>query len=126
MEEQAKEVTERLVAEDDRSVEALYLGGYARYRLGEKVKNQGQASDADAWKASWRSARKWLAQCLKVFRQEEYEDERLGEHANELLESIKSELGEPAEEGDDEDSWEDTDEEEWEGLEDDEDTEMNS
>jgi tetratricopeptide (TPR) repeat protein len=124
MEEQAREVTERLIAEDDQSVEVLYLGGYARYRLGEKLKNQGQLSDADAWKASWRSARKWLTQCLKVFKQEEYEDERLGEHANELLESIKSELGEPAEGEEDEDAWEDTDDEEWEGLDDDEDTEM--
>jgi hypothetical protein len=124
MEEQAREVTERLVAEDDQSVEALYLGGYARYRLGEKLKNQDQPSDADTWKASWRSSRKWLTRCLKVFKQEEYEDERLGEHANELLESIKSELGESAEDEEDEDAWEDTDDEEWEGLDDEEDTEM--
>jgi hypothetical protein len=124
MEEQAREVSERLVAEDDQSVEALYLGGYARYRLGEKLKNQDQPSDADTWKASWRSSRKWLTRCLKVFKQEEYEDERLGEHANELLESIKSELGESAEDEEDEDAWEDTDDEEWEGLDDEEDTEM--
>jgi hypothetical protein len=124
MEEQAREVTERLVAEDDQSVEALYLGGYARYRLGEKLKNQDQPSDADTWKASWRSSRKWLTRCLRVFKQEEYEDERLGEHANELLESIKSELGESAEDEEDEDAWEDTDDEEWEGLDDEEDTEM--
>ncbi|KAK4105982.1 hypothetical protein N658DRAFT_490590 [Parathielavia hyrcaniae] len=127
MEEQAREVTGRLVSEDDRSVEALYLGSYSRYRLGEKLKNQGQPSDAETWKALWRSSRKWLTRCLKVFKQEEYEDERLREHANELLESIKSELGEPAEDGEDEDEWDDTDEEEWEGLDDgDEDTDMKS
>jgi tetratricopeptide (TPR) repeat protein len=125
MEEQAREVTERLVAEDDRSVEVLYLGGYARYMAGEKLKNkEARSSDGEAWKALWRSARKWLAQCLRIFRQEEYEDERLGEHAAELLESIKSELGEPPEEGSDADAWEDTDDEEWEGIDDEDDTEM--
>ncbi|KAL2269876.1 hypothetical protein VTJ83DRAFT_2060 [Remersonia thermophila] len=123
MEKEAIEVTDRLVAEDDRSVEALYLGGYAKYLSGEKLKVQGQSEDVETWKAIWRSSRKWLTQCLKVFEQEEYEDERLGEHARELKESINKELGEPAEE---EDEWEDTDdEEEWEGIDDgDEDTEM--
>ncbi|KAG7292297.1 hypothetical protein NEMBOFW57_002332 [Staphylotrichum longicolle] len=124
MEKQAMEVTERLIDEDDRSVEVLYLGGYARYISGEKLKNQGQPSDVEAWKTFWRSSRKWLRQCLKVFGQEEYEDERLGEHAQELLQSINGELGEPAADGEDEDAWEDTDDEEWEGLDDDEDTEM--
>jgi tetratricopeptide (TPR) repeat protein len=124
MEKHAMEVTERLVDEDDRSVEVLYLGGYARYISGEKLKNQGQPSDVEAWKLFWRSSRKWLTQCLKVFGQEEYEDERLGEHAQELLKSINGELGEPAEDGEDGDAWEDTDDEEWEGLDDDEDTEM--
>ncbi|KAL2139514.1 hypothetical protein VTI28DRAFT_5078 [Corynascus sepedonium] len=123
MEKEAIDVTELLVAEDDRSVEVLYLGGYAKYISGEKLKNQAQSSDAETWKASWRSSRKWLTQCLKVFKQEEYEDERLGEHAQELLESITGELGE-APDGEDEDTWEDTDDEEWEGIDDDEDTEM--
>ncbi|KAL2199715.1 hypothetical protein P885DRAFT_29789 [Corynascus similis CBS 632.67] len=123
MEKEAIDVTELLVAEDDRSVEVLYLGGYAKYISGEKLKNQAQSSDAETWKASWRSSRKWLTQCLKVFKQEEYEDERLGEHAQELLESITRELGE-APDGEDEDTWEDTDDEEWEGIDDDEDTEM--
>ncbi|KAH6636734.1 hypothetical protein F5144DRAFT_568514 [Chaetomium tenue] len=124
MEKEAIEVTERLIAEDDRSVEVLYLGGYAKYISGEKLMAQGQSSDAEAGKAFWRSSRKWLTQCLKVFKQEEYEDERLGEHAQDLLNSIKKELGEVAEDGEDGDAWEDTDDEEWEGLDDDEDTEM--
>ncbi|KAH6854390.1 hypothetical protein B0I37DRAFT_28988 [Chaetomium sp. MPI-CAGE-AT-0009] len=124
MEKEAVEVTERLIAEDDRSVEVLYLGGYAKYILGEKLMTQGQSSDVETWKAFWRSSRKWLTQCLKVFKQEEYEDERLGEHAQDLLNSIKGELGEAAEDGEDGDAWEDTDDEEWEGLDDDEDTEM--
>jgi tetratricopeptide (TPR) repeat protein len=127
MEKQAMEVTDRLIDEDDRSVEVLYLGGYAKYIVGEKLKNQGRPEDVETWKAFWRSSRKWLTQCLKVFEQEEYEDERLGEHAKDLRASINGELGEPAEGGEDGDAWEDTDDEEWEGLEDDgeeEDTEM--
>nr|4YNW_A Chain A, ACL4 [Thermochaetoides thermophila DSM 1495]4YNW_B Chain B, ACL4 [Thermochaetoides thermophila DSM 1495] len=68
MEEEALEVTERLIAEDDLSVEVWYLGGYARYRLGEKEREaSGQASEPEAWKDTWRSSRKWLRQCLKVF-----------------------------------------------------------
>lgn len=124
MEKHAMDITERLIDEDDQSVEALYLGGYARYMEGEKLKNQGPPSDLDTWKASWRSSRKWLTQCLKVFELEEYEDERLGEHARDLLKSINAELGEPTEDGEDGDAWEDTDDEEWEGLDDGEDTEM--
>lgn len=124
MEKEAMEVTDRLIAEDDRSVEVLYLGGYAKYISGEKLKAQGGSSDAETWKAFWGSSRKWLTQCLKVFKQEEYEDERLGEHAQDLLNSIKNELGEGAGDGEDGDAWEDTDDEEWEGLDDDEDTEM--
>lgn len=125
MEEQAIDVTDRLIAEDDRSVEVWYLGGYARYRLGERLKQAGQSSESEEWKASWRSSRKWIAQCLKVFKAEEYEDERLGEHAQELLASITSELGEAADDAEDEDVWEDTDDDGEEGADDDdEDTEM--
>lgn len=124
MEEQATEVAGRLIDEDDQSVEVWYLGGYARYRLGEKLKNSGQPSDPESWKSKWRSSRKWLAQCLRIFQAEEYEDERLGEHAQELLASIKSELGESPEDGEDEDIWEDTDDDDKDGISDDEDTEM--
>ena len=120
MEEQGMEVAELLVDEDDLSVEAWYLGGDARYILGEKMKQAGQPSEGKDWKAFWRSSRKWLTQCLRVFRTEEYEDERLGEHAQELLASISNELGEPSEDIDG-DGWEDTDDEE---EDDDEDMEM--
>ena len=130
MEEEALEVTERLIAEDDLSVEVWYLGGYARYRLGEKEKEaSGHAPEPEAWKDTWRSSRKWLRQCLKVFEAEEYEDERLGKHAKELLASIIGQLGEEGEDDDDEDDWEDVDDEgeDEEGADvDDEDTEMAS
>ncbi|GAB1311211.1 Assembly chaperone of rpl4 [Madurella fahalii] len=124
MEEQAMEVAERLIDEDDQSVEVWYLGGYARYRFGEKLKNSGQPSDPESWRSKWRSSRKWLAQCLRIFQAEEYEDERLGEHARELLASMKRELGGSPEDVEDEDVWEDTDDDDEEGVGGDEDTEM--
>lgn len=124
MEKQGMEVAELLVDEDDLSVEAWYLGGYARYILGEKMRQAGQDPGVKDWKAVWRSSRKWLTQCLRVFRAEEYEDERLGEHAQELLASIAKELGEAPEDVDG-DGWEDTDDEDEEDEEDDdEDMEM--
>jgi tetratricopeptide (TPR) repeat protein len=110
MEENAIDVAERLVDEDDQSVEAWYLGGFSRYILGEKLKGKPQPLDAEGWKKIWRSSRRWLAQCLRIYDLEEYEDERLQTHTKELLELIKNELGEAAE-GDDE-IWEDTDDDE--------------
>ncbi|KAK5987400.1 putative assembly chaperone of rpl4 [Cladobotryum mycophilum] len=122
MEEQALVVLERLVTDDDSSVEVWYLGGWCLYVVGEKLreaKGQQNGEAAEEWTATWRYSRKWLTQCLKLYELEEYEDERLGQHAAELLESINKELGEPPE---------DEDEEEWGGISDgdegDEDEEM--
>ncbi|VBB72772.1 Putative protein of unknown function [Podospora comata] len=111
LEEQAIEVAGRLVDEDDLSVEAWYLGGYGKYMLGQKLKEVGQTGDADKWKSVWRSSRKWLIQCMRIFEAEEYEDERLGEHARELMGVIRDELGEAFGDDLDEDVWEDTDDE---------------
>ncbi|KAK3337313.1 hypothetical protein B0T19DRAFT_68276 [Cercophora scortea] len=124
MEEEAIEVAERLISEDDTSVEVWYLGGYARYMLGEKLKQKGErSSDDQDWQAVWKSSRKRLAQCLRIFEVEEYEDERLREHANELLASIRKELGD---EGGEDEAWEDTDDEDDDSDDDesDEDAEM--
>jgi len=108
MEQEAIEVLERLVGEDDQSVEVWYLGGWGLYVMGEKQKENKAEDD---FKASWISSRVWLNQCLHLYKLQEYEDERLGEHAKELLGAIAKELGEaPAgEEGDDDDGddWED-------------------
>ena len=63
MEEEASIVLERLVNEDDQSVEAWYLGGWCLYIVGEKVreaKAQDQNGEVDAWKSVWASARRWL------------------------------------------------------------------
>lgn len=131
MEREALEVLERLVAEDDGSVQTWYLGGWGLFVLGEKLRErekvkgksgegkqqQSKAEDDedDDWNTSWISSRVWLNQCLHLYKLQEYEDEPLGEHAKELLAAIAKELGEaPADgEGDDydddegEDGWED-------------------
>ncbi|KAL6869147.1 hypothetical protein ACO1O0_000470 [Amphichorda felina] len=105
MEESALRVLQRLVTDDDQSVEAWYLGGWCLYIIGEKMRAAKGAPDGDAeeWKALWKSARQWLSMCLKLYELQDYEDERLGEHAVELRSSINKELGEPAE--GEEDEW---------------------
>ncbi|KAF4632414.1 hypothetical protein G7Y89_g5716 [Cudoniella acicularis] len=113
MDVEAIEVLERLVGEDDSSVEVWYLGGWGLYIMGEKQKNgevQAENGDGENWKVSWISSRQWLNHGLRLFQQQEYEDERLGEHAKELLAILNAELGGEAvygEEGDDGDEWED-------------------
>ncbi|KAI1079443.1 TPR-like protein [Whalleya microplaca] len=110
LEQEALEVLERMVGEDDESVEVWYLGGWGLYVMGEKQKADGEKAGEEDWKASWISSRVWLNQSLHLYNLQEYEDEPLGEHANELLAAIAEELGEaPAGEGDDEDAWEDED-----------------
>lgn len=121
MMDEASIVLERLVNEDDQSVEAWYLGGWCLYLVGERVREsnaQEQNGEAEAWKSVWASARRWLMRCLKLYTLQDYEDERLGEHANELLQNINKELGDPPE-GDEEEWGESDDEDE------DEDEEMN-
>lgn len=112
LEEDALGVLHRLVTDDDQSVEAWYLGGWCLYNMGEKVRDakgssekQSNGAEEEEWKETWRSARKWLTRCLKLFEVQEYEDERLGQHAMELRESVNKVLGEPAE-GEDEE-WDD-------------------
>ncbi|KAI0012918.1 TPR-like protein [Xylariaceae sp. FL0662B] len=110
MEQEAIEVLERMVGEDDESVEVWYLGGWGLYVTGEKQKAE-KSSDED-WKASWISSRVWLNQSLHLYKLQDYEDERLGEHANELLAAISKELGEASAGEGDEGEWEDADSDE--------------
>ncbi|KAI5466763.1 hypothetical protein BGZ63DRAFT_369493 [Mariannaea sp. PMI_226] len=104
MEEEALQVLERLVADDDTSVEAWYLGGWCLYITGEKMPNET--------KTLWKTSRQWLSQCLKLYQLQDYEDMRLGEHAQELLASINKAIGEPVE--GEEDGWEDASDEDGE------------
>jgi tetratricopeptide (TPR) repeat protein len=117
MDVDAIEVLERLVGEDDTSVEVWYLGGWGLYIMGEKQKNgelKVENWDGESWRVSWISSRQWLNQSLLLFKQQDYEDERLGEHAKELLAKLNDELGDAAVNGD-----QDEDREEWEEDEDD-------
>ncbi|KUI66432.1 putative assembly chaperone of rpl4 [Cytospora mali] len=115
LEQRALEVCERLVLEDDTSVEAWYLGGFANYTIGEKARsNEGSKKDGEdgkeSWKREWVRARQWLSQCLLLFEAQEYEDDRLGDHAKELLATVNAEVGDlPDEEEEEGDDWEDSD-----------------
>lgn len=112
MDVEAIEVLERLVSEDDSSVEVWYLGGWGLYIMGEKQKKgevKAENEDGESWKISWISSRQWLNHSLRLFELQEYEDERLGEHAKELLASLNAELGDATlgQEEEDGDDWED-------------------
>lgn len=107
MEEEAIEVLERLIGEDDSSVEAWYLGGWCLNLLAEKQKI---ATQADTAGSLMRASRDWLENCLKLYNVLEYEDERLKEHADELLKGLNDTLGPST--GEEEEQWEDTDGEE--------------
>jgi tetratricopeptide (TPR) repeat protein len=115
MEEEAIEVLERLVNEDDSSVEVWYLGGWGLYIMGEKQKSsidqQNGVSDGDTYKISWISSRQWLSHSMRLFEMQDYEDLRLGEHAKELITILDQDLGGRATDEDEEDDeageWED-------------------
>lgn len=133
MEEEGLGVVERLVQEDDGSVEAWYLGGWCLYLLGVKQGRKrggengaegkdddmegvngrdegGEGGKEDLYTQSMVSSREWLRQSLKLYEMVEYEDERLREHAVELVEELDAMIGEG---GEDEIYGE---EEEWDGF----------
>lgn len=111
MEQEAIDVLERLVGDDDESVEAWYLGGWALFILGEKLKGKtSDSKDEEDWKSTWRTSRQWLMRCMALYEAQSYEDERLGEHSKELFAAINKELGDPPADGEEEDEgWEDAD-----------------
>lgn len=120
--EDAVEVVERLVGEDDHSVEAWYLGGWGLYLLGTAAEDDdemgGLAEGTDdghqrnneqekKQKMARMSSREWLRQSLKLYDMLDYEDDRLKEHAGELIEELDKLLGEDEEGDQDEgDGWE--------------------
>ncbi|KAL9108868.1 MAG: hypothetical protein Q9227_006399 [Pyrenula ochraceoflavens] len=92
METEAQKVLETLVQEDDQSVEAWYLGGWCQYLQTKK------ASDSAS------QARDWLRHSLTLYKLQDYEDQKLYDHAVELVAALDVELGGPV---DDEDEWQD-------------------
>ena len=121
MEEEALEVLDRLVREDDQSVEAWYLGGWTLYIKGEKAKERnGQAPGGLAtqlvteWESTWKSSKNWLENGLRLYQLLDYEDERLKEHATELVGNLYRSLGDAAMEETDEEDEEIANEDAWE------------
>lgn len=113
MEVEALEVLERMVLEDDHSVEMWYLGGWCLYLLGKGEKlppNKSDLSESELRQATLRSSRSWLKQSLRLYELVEYEDEKLKEHAEELVQDLRNQLGDN---DDDSEDGEDLDEE-WE------------
>jgi hypothetical protein len=103
-EEEAVDVVDQLVQEDDQSVEALYLGAWSRYLLYEKGADTANES------------RDWLRRCLRLYTSLDYEDERLREHVVELITKLDEKLGPPMKEEEDDDvEWEDEEDIEEEG-----------
>ncbi|KAF2447705.1 TPR domain-containing protein [Karstenula rhodostoma CBS 690.94] len=109
MEDEAIEVLERLIGENDESVEAWYLGGWCLNLIAEKQK---ASDDVERIAPLLKASRDWLENCLKLYAAFEYEDERLKAHADELLKELHGVVGpstgeeEEEEEGED---WEDAD-----------------
>ncbi|KAL7276128.1 hypothetical protein RUND412_000891 [Rhizina undulata] len=111
--ETALEVLERLQLEDDQLPDLWYLGGWSLYLLGEQDREAG----GEGWKELWDAAREWLANCEKLYKALEWEDEGIKDHACELLENINKELPESLEgeedgDGDEEEEWGDDSDEE--------------
>ena len=132
MEERTLSVLERLVLEDDQSVEAWYLGGWCQVLIAGKEEMGVEIATEKATALDVKKeAREWLRNSLRLYTVQEYEDERLREHVVELLTTLDEELG--VEHSNEVDGWEDDeggnedDESDVEGLEveeDQEDTEM--
>ncbi|KAI9698945.1 MAG: hypothetical protein M1836_003134 [Candelina mexicana] len=125
MEKEAMEVLERLVAEDDTSVEAWYLGGWCLHLMGENRQKEtlkmqvGEDKRPDGELTSLRIAsREWLGTSMKLYEVVDYEDEKLRDHARDLVNTLNKDLrsiveaGEGESGNDDEEGWDDEDEDE--------------
>jgi len=127
MEAEALTVLERLVAEDDSSIEAWYLGGWCLQLLAGKMVSEAEATNGDTTPNAERtklrkSSRDWLLNSLKLYALLDYEDERLKEHAEELVAGLNQELGPPPEDGaEEEEDWEDDDDDDKEDEEEEDD-----
>ncbi|MCJ1248365.1 hypothetical protein MMC30_005582 [Trapelia coarctata] len=149
METEAMGVLEELVLCDDESVEGWYLGGWCALLMAGRGREK-ETGDDDAMedakeesrpegekKSLLVTGREWLRNSLRRYEIQEYEDDRLRDHARELVEDLDKELGETGEDedGEGDEGWEDEDggsedgEKEFNGVgsadEEDEDEEMN-
>ncbi|RMY49118.1 hypothetical protein D0865_07682 [Hortaea werneckii] len=126
MEKEAMFVLQRLVTDDDQSVEAWYLGGWCQNLIAEKLTAAGLSTDTPAngtdeeneLLIALKGSRNWLKMALKLYDLLEYEDDRLYEHAKELVVALDRDLGPEAKDAGagEEDEWE-----EWDGIDEDQD-----
>ena len=125
MESEAIEVLNRLVQEDDQSVEAWYLGGWCQNLIAEREKlnstkaekgNNCESDRTETIEAALKGSRHWLKTSMKLYQLLDYEDERLYEHAKELVAALDTVLGPEDEQAD---GGEDEYGDEWDGIEDD-------
>jgi tetratricopeptide (TPR) repeat protein len=110
VEEEAMTVLEGLVREDDQSVEAWYLGGWCQVLISEKAEK-----DLETRAKSRETAKTWLDTCLRLYRVQDYEDDKLRDHALELARQLNKTLGVEDQMEDDDNAWEDEDEDEEDG-----------
>ena len=123
MEKEAMQVLHRLVLDDDQSVEAWYLGGWCQRLIAEKLKEGTNGQDASmtgeesaSTDSALKGSRNWLRMALKLYDQLQYEDDRLHDHAQELVAELDGILGPETKDaagGAEDDEWE-----EWDGIED--------
>ncbi|PGH16241.1 hypothetical protein AJ80_05264 [Polytolypa hystricis UAMH7299] len=111
MEAEALDVLGRMILDDDESIETLYLGGWCHYLLGNKIpKDSAKEAEVELRQSTLRSSRSWLKRSLKLYDLVQYEDEKLKEHALELVQEIEQELGDVGDDSEGEpedDEWED-------------------
>ncbi|KAG9779491.1 putative assembly chaperone of rpl4 [Exophiala dermatitidis] len=105
-EPEAFAVIEGLIRQDDESVECWYLGGWCQVLISQKP----EITPEEVAK-SQETAKTWLDNCLRLYRKLEYEDERLRDHAVELVQQLNKILG-VEDQMDDDDAWEDEDDQE--------------
>lgn len=67
------------------------------------------SGDEAARKKSQEQAKIWLDNCLRLFRVQQYEDDRLRDHALELIQQLNQALGVEDQMDDDDNAWEDED-----------------
>ncbi|RMZ14575.1 hypothetical protein D0860_02052 [Hortaea werneckii] len=129
MEREAMFVLQRLVTDDDQSVEAWYLGGWCQNLIAEKLTAAGLSTDTPAngvdeeneLLIALKGSRNWLKMALRLYDLLEYEDDRLCEHAKELVAALDRDLGPEAKDAGagEEDEWE-----EWDGIDEDQDQDL--
>ena len=124
MGEEAVEVVEGVVGEEEGCVEGWYLGGWGMWLLG------GGDGGGEGWvgivdqmgeeerKGFMEGSREWMGRCLRLIEAEGWEDEGMREHVFEILGKLEGLLG-PEEDGDGEgdgdEGWEEDEEEEGDG-----------